>query len=180
MPVRGLPAAFLNYKTLSAQNNRFMTASFLFVCLGNICRSPLAEGALRTEFSARGISAIIDSAGTSDWHINIEPDHRAIAVARRNDVNIAHLRGRQLRASDFRDFDYVIALDSQNLSDLKSVMPSDSTANISMLMDFVEGMAGRDVADPFYSDEAAFDQTWEEVTIAAKAIADKIAASQHV
>lgn len=152
-----------------------MTVSFLFVCLGNICRSPLAEGALRAEFSARGVPAIVDSAGTSDWHINQEPDHRAIAVAKRNAVDISHLRGRQVSASDFRDFDYIIALDAQNLESLRAIMPADGSAKLSMLMDFVDGMEGSDVADPFYNGEEAFDQTWEEVTMAAQAIVLKFA-----
>tara|TARA_R110000824_G_scaffold77312_4_gene195589 strand:+ start:1176 stop:1640 length:465 start_codon:yes stop_codon:yes gene_type:complete len=154
-----------------------MTQSVLFVCLGNICRSPLAEAALRQECADAGLNLIIDSAGTGEWHVGQPPDERAQAAAARNGVEIGHLRARQVRASDFRDFDHIIALDNQNLSDLTAMMPASGVANLSLLFDHVAGRAGEDVADPYYGGEEGFDQTWNEVTAAARTIRKWLEAS---
>ncbi|WP_339693841.1 low molecular weight protein-tyrosine-phosphatase [uncultured Parasphingorhabdus sp.] len=145
-----------------------MSVSVLFVCLGNICRSPLAEAALRQECAGAGLNIIIDSAGTGDWHVGHAPDKRAQAVAVKNGVDISHLRGRQICAADFHDFDHVIALDNQNLNDLKAMKPASAAAEISLLSDHLAGRAGEDVADPYYGEEAGFDQTWAEVAEAAR------------
>ncbi|WP_339828097.1 low molecular weight protein-tyrosine-phosphatase [uncultured Parasphingorhabdus sp.] len=145
-----------------------MSLSVLFVCLGNICRSPLAEAALRQECASTGLNIIIDSAGTGDWHVGQPPDVRAQAVAAKNGVDISHLRGRQVSASDFHDFDHMIALDNQNLNDLKAMKPASGAVRISLLFDHIEGRAGEDVADPYYGEDADFEQTWAEVTEAAR------------
>lgn len=145
--------------------------SVLFVCLGNICRSPLAEGALRAEAQRLGLDLIVDSAGTGDWHAGEPPDRRAIAVARRNGVDISALRARQVRVADFRRFHHVIALDHDNLSNLRRLAPPDAAAELSLLLDHVEGREGQAVTDPWFGDEAGFDVTWTEVTAAARALA---------
>ena len=147
-----------------------MSHSVLFVCLGNICRSPLAEAALREECTSAGLRVIIDSVGTGDWHAGQAPDERAQAVAIKNGVDISHLRARVVTSNDFRDFDHLIALDNQNLRDLKSIEPANGTAKLSLLADYIEGRTGDDIADPYYGQDDAFDQTWEEVTSAAKNI----------
>ncbi len=151
-----------------------MTQSILFVCLGNICRSPLAEAAFRDECRRAGVSMVIDSAGTGHWHAGQEPDDRAIAVAAKNGVDIAHLRARQVTTNDFRDFDHIVALDNQNMADLKAVAPKDGRAEMSLLLDHVEDRAGQDVADPYYGDDGAFDVTWGEVTEAARNLISKL------
>jgi len=147
-----------------------MSQSVLFVCLGNICRSPLAEAALRQQCARSGLTVIIDSAGIGDWHAGQPPDERAQAAAARNGVDIGHLRARQVTASDFHDFDHIIALDSQNLRDLKALRPASAGARLSLLFDHVPGRAGEDVADLYYGDAAAFDRTWAEVSEAAATI----------
>jgi protein-tyrosine phosphatase len=147
-----------------------MSRSVLFVCLGNICRSPLAEAALRQECAASGLDVIIDSAGTGDWHVGHAPDERAQAVASKNGFDIGHLRGRQVRTSDFHDFDHLIAMDSQNLRDLTAMRPAHAVAKLSLLFDHIAGRAGDDVTDPYYGGEEGFDQTWAEVTEAARTI----------
>lgn len=147
-----------------------MPTSVLFVCLGNICRSPLAEAALREECKIQSVSMVIDSAGTSDWHMGQAPDERAQKVAAKNGVEIGHLRGRMVSANDFRDFDHVIALDAQNLKNLQELRPSDGRAQLSMLTDYIDGRKGDDIADPYYGNEDGFDVTWNEVTEAARAI----------
>lgn len=151
-----------------------MTVSVLFVCLGNICRSPLAEGAFRAEAARIGLDAEVDSAGTGDWHLGLAPDVRAQAVAKRNGVDISAYKARQVSAEDFRRFDHIIALDAQNLTDLEAMRPADGNAALSLLLDHVDGRAGQAVADPFYGDEAGFDVTWDEVTAGAAGLARRI------
>ncbi|ASK87224.1 low molecular weight protein-tyrosine-phosphatase [Sphingorhabdus sp. SMR4y] len=147
-----------------------MNPSILFVCLGNICRSPLAEAALRQECMDSTLNIIVDSAGTGDWHAGQPPDERAQAVAAQNGVDIGHLRARQVKASDFRDFDHIIALDNQNLRDLKALRPAMAVSQLSLLFDHVAGRAGEDVADPYYGAARDFEQTWAEVSEAARNI----------
>ncbi|WP_417609785.1 low molecular weight protein-tyrosine-phosphatase [Parasphingorhabdus sp.] len=153
-----------------------MDQSVLFVCLGNICRSPLAEAALRRECVSADLNVVVDSAGTGDWHVGQPPDERAQAAASRNGVDIGHLRARQVNGADFYDFDHIIALDSQNLRDLEAMRPAKGRAQLSLLLDHVEGRAGQDVADPYYGDEDDFDQTWAEVTAAAKTLRSRLGA----
>jgi protein-tyrosine phosphatase len=152
-----------------------MKPSVLFVCLGNICRSPLAEAALREEAKRLGIGVEIDSAGTGDWHVGRPPDRRAIAVARRNGVDISHLRARLISPEDFCRFDHIVALDAQNLADLKRMQPVHGKAKLSLLLDHVEGREGQAVADPYYGGDAHFDETWHDATAGARALASKLA-----
>ncbi|WP_375195752.1 low molecular weight protein-tyrosine-phosphatase [Sphingobium sp.] len=151
-----------------------MSVSVLFVCLGNICRSPLAEAALRAEAEKAGLTVEVDSAGTGDWHVGSPPDSRAQAVALRNGIDISGYRGRQVPAADFRRFDHVFALDGENLKNLRRVRPSDGTAELRLLMDLVPGREGSGVTDPYFGDEAGFDVTWDDVTQAARAIVERL------
>jgi len=143
----------------------------LFVCLGNICRSPLAEAAFRRELKTIGLEAEADSAGTGDWHIGEAPDRRAQAVAKRNGIDISGYRARLVILEDFRRFSHIVALDRGNLAVLKAMRPTDATAELSLLLDHVEGRQGQPVADPYYGEEDGFDVTWAEVTEGAKALA---------
>lgn len=140
--------------------------SLLFVCLGNICRSPLAEGALRQAARQQGLDLTLDSAGTGHWHVGRPPDPRAIAAARRNGVDISGLRARQVTAGDFARFDHILALDPQNLADLRRLAPAGSTARLALLNDHVPGREGQGVADPYTGTDADFDTTWADVTAA--------------
>ncbi|WP_268967218.1 low molecular weight protein-tyrosine-phosphatase [Zavarzinia marina] len=149
-------------------------AAVLFVCLGNICRSPMAEGALRHLAGEAGIALRVDSAGTGDWHVGEPPDRRAQATARRHGVDISGLRGRQVTAADFRRFDHVVALDHANLGNLRALRPADGTARLSLLLDHVAGRAGQAVADPYYGGDAGFETTWAEVTAGAAGLLDLI------
>ena len=154
-----------------------MTISVLFVCLGNICRSPLAEAAFRREAERQGLDVGIDSAGTGDWHIGYPPDPRAMAAAQRNGVDISHLRARQIEPGDFHRFDHIVALDAQNLADLRAMRPGDARAELSLLLDHVEGRGGEAVADPYHGDTSHFDATWADVTAGAEGLARRIAAA---
>ncbi len=152
-----------------------MKSSVLFVCLGNICRSPLAEAAFRRESERLGLDVEIDSAGTGDWHIGYPPDPRAAAVAARNGIDISNLRARRVTAEDFRRFDHIVALDSDNLRDLERLRPADGKARLSLLLDHVEGRQGQAVADPYYGDDSHFDSAWDEVSAGAATLARRIA-----
>jgi protein-tyrosine phosphatase len=152
-----------------------MTASVLFVCLGNICRSPLAEAAFRREAQRLGLEVEIDSAGTGDWHIGYPPDPRAAEVASRNGIDISHLRARQVTSDDFFRFDHVVALDSKNLADLERLKPEGAPAQVSLLLDHVEGREGQAVADPYYGEAKYFDLAWSDAAAGAAALARKIA-----
>ncbi len=147
--------------------------SILFVCLGNICRSPLAEGAMRAAADKAKLDIVIDSAGTGGWHVGNPPDPRSIKVAAENGVDISGLRARQVSPADFDTFTHIIALDNQNLADLKAMRPARPNADLSLLFDHVPGYEGMDVADPYYDDESGFARTWHEVTMAADAICRK-------
>ncbi|MCX5616769.1 low molecular weight phosphotyrosine protein phosphatase [Bombella sp. TMW 2.2559] len=147
--------------------------SFLFVCTGNICRSPLAELAMRREAEARGLMIDIDSAGTGNWHEGDRPDPRARATARRHGLNADVLRARQVRQEDFDRFDHIIALDRSHLATLKKLRPADSKARITLLLDHVEGQQGRDVIDPYYGSEDNFETTWRDVEAGCKALATR-------
>lgn len=160
---------------MSVKPNPFTTPAVLFVCLGNICRSPLAEAAFRAEVEKGGLAVAVDSAGTGDWHIGRAPDTRAQAVAQRNGLDISGYRARQVTADDFRRFTHVIALDESNLTNLRALMPADGIAELSLLLDHVAGREGQPVADPYYGDEAGFDVTWADVTEGARALAARLA-----
>ncbi|CAN5134812.1 low molecular weight protein-tyrosine-phosphatase [soil metagenome] len=150
--------------------------SVLFVCMGNICRSPLAEAAFRLEAERRGLEVEVDSAGTGGWHAGDPPDRRAQAVARRHGVEIGGYKARQVQVSDFRRFSHIVALDRDNLADLRARRPADATAELLLLLDAVEGRQGRSVADPYYGDDAGFEVTWRDVVAGAKGLVKRIEA----
>lgn len=141
--------------------------SVLFVCLGNICRSPLAEAALRAQAVEAGIALTIDSAGTGSWHAGDPPDPRAQAEARRHGLDISGYRARQVELDDFRRFGQIFALDPMNLRDLQRIAPPRSTARVSLLMDLVPGREGTAVIDPYEGEARDFEQVWEDVSAAA-------------
>lgn len=142
----------------------------LFVCLGNICRSPLAEAAFRGAADRAGILATADSAGTAGWHQDRAPDPRAQAIARARGADISQLRARQVRSEDFRRFTHIVAMDHDNLSALRALRPDDARAALSLLLDHVPGRAGEAVADPYYGDDAGFAGTWADVSAGAEGL----------
>ncbi len=149
-------------------------SAILFVCLGNICRSPLAEAAFRMAAERLDLDVTVDSAGTGHWHIGAPPDRRAQATALRHGIDIASYRARQVGSDDFLRFDHIVALDRQNLADLRAMRPKNATARMSLLMDHVPGRAGRDVADPYYGDDSDFETAWCDAVLGAEALARKI------
>ena len=152
-----------------------MPISILFVCLGNICRSPMAEGAFRAVADERGVEHEADSAGTGRWHVGQPPDSRAVAVAAANGVDISEQVARVITVYDFRRFDHIVALDRSVLTELESKQPDDASAQLSLLLDHVEGREGEDVADPYYGEESGFATTWADVTAGAEGLLSKFA-----
>ena len=147
--------------------------------MGNICRSPLAEGVLANLADRDGVSRqlTIDSAGTGHWHVGEPPDRRAQAVARRYGVEIGHCRARQVTRDDFRRFTHVVALDDSVRAALERLRPAGGTAELRLLLDYVDGRAGEGVADPYYGGPEGFEITWADVTRGAAALARRIAAA---
>lgn len=134
--------------------------SVLFVCLGNICRSPIAEGAFRAAALQSGLDCHVDSAGTAAYHLGSPPDRRAVAVSRTHGIEIGAQIARQIVHDDFFRFTHIIAMDPANLSAIKARAPRDGPACIAMLMDAVKGRAGEAVADPYHGNADDFAATF--------------------
>ncbi|GAJ29998.1 low molecular weight protein-tyrosine-phosphatase [Acidomonas methanolica] len=145
--------------------------SFLFVCTGNICRSPLAEAAMRAEAERRGLRLDIDSAGTGSWHAGEAPDPRARATARRYGLDIDALSARQIEAADFERFTHILALDASHLHALRRLAPAEARAKITLLLDHLPGREGSDVDDPYFGPASGFEITWRDVSEACRHLA---------
>jgi low molecular weight protein-tyrosine phosphatase len=132
----------------------------LFVCMGNICRSPSAEGVFRSLLAARApqLAVEIDSAGTHDYHVGEPPDDRAIAAARRRGIDLSSLRARTVQAGDFEYYDLILAMDEQNLRELRRRAPAARHDRIRLMMEFVPSGAVRAVPDPYYGGPQGFEQ----------------------
>ena len=148
--------------------------SVLFVCLGNICRSPLAEAAFRARAEEAGLDVETDSVGTAGYHIGEPPDPRSVSEAAKHGIDISGYRGRQLSADDYTRFTHILALDHSNLADIKERAPANATAKIALLLDHVPGREGAAVADPYYGGEENFADTWDDVDQTAKALVAKL------
>lgn len=146
------------------------TTKVLFVCLGNICRSPLAQAAFSVAAAEAGLTVEVDSAGTADYHVGEPPDPRSIDQAKKQGIDITHYRGRQLAQDDFHEFDYILGMDRQNMANIARVDPGTGKARVAMLLDIVPGQEGREVADPWYGGEDGFNVTWAEVKAGAEAL----------
>lgn len=149
-----------------------MTTRLLMLCLGNICRSPMAEGAMRARLAEAGISHVeVDSAGTGNWHVGQPPDRRSIACAQRNGVDISGLRGRQLQPADFAHFDWILCADASNLRDARAMCPPQASARLALLLPWASGgggQSGDSVPDPYTGTRADFDRVWSMVDEAAR------------
>ena len=146
--------------------------SVLFVCTGNICRSPMAQGAFAKAIQSAGMDAqiLIDSAGTHDYHVGDAPDLRAQRTVLSRGYDISALRGRQVQDSDFDRFDYILAMDSQNLNNLTRRANVRHHHKIRLLLSFSRRFPNLDVPDPYYGGQPGFDLTLEMVEDAAQGL----------
>lgn len=132
-------------------------ASILFVCMGNICRSPTVEYIAHREFEAAGLAAHIESAGTEDYHIGKGADPRSNAISGAAGYSLDAHSARQVSADDFRRFDYILAMDGANMKRLRELQPADATAQVALLLDFVGITERSEVPDPYYGGQDGFD-----------------------
>ena len=151
----------------------------LFVCLGNICRSPTAEGAFRALLDREGLSGqvMVDSAGIGSWHIGSAPDRRAQAAARQRGIDLSGQRARQAKAEDFLRFDYVIAMDSQNYGDLTRMCPKGGDDRLFKFLAFAPQLGINDVPDPYYGGDSGFDGVFDMIEAASAGLLDDIRAN---
>ncbi|WP_298303027.1 low molecular weight protein-tyrosine-phosphatase [uncultured Erythrobacter sp.] len=148
--------------------------SVLFVCLGNICRSPMAEGAFRAAAEKIGLKVHTDSVGTAGYHVGENPDPRAVHVARQHGVDISAARGRQLADEDFTAFTHILALDTANLAGIKARAPRIRKAELGLLLNVFEGRNDGSVPDPYYGDESDFAECWDQISEATEELANQL------
>ena len=147
----------------------------LMVCLGNICRSPLAEGAARAQLGRRGLDWVeVDSAGTGGWHAGEPPDPRSIAVAAGFGVDIRGQRARRLRSADFEHFDWLLCADRSVLRDVRTMAPPAAAAQAALLLEWAGLGEGAEVPDPYTGGPEDFSRVWAMVDAAAAGIVHRL------
>ncbi|MBB5700277.1 protein-tyrosine phosphatase [Ochrobactrum daejeonense] len=147
--------------------------SILFVCAGNICRSPLAEGVMGHVLEKRGVRhVLVDSAGTNGYHTGQEPDGRSIRVAAQNGLDISAQRCRQLVAADFTRFDLILGMDHDNMRMIARRKPGNATSHIGLFTEVAEGKPV-EIPDPFFGDTGDFELVYRMVLAASNALADQ-------
>ena len=160
-----------------------MTVRVLFVCLGNICRSPTAHGVFQQMLLDRNVQhrIVVDSAGTGAWHVGKAPDARATQAAMARGYDLTALRARQVCAEDFQQFDFVLAMDSSNLADLEALYQQtgcSGSAPVLFLERYLADGPERNVPDPYYGGEAGFEQVLDLVEAACEQLLNDILARQ--
>jgi len=145
------------------------------VCLGNICRSPLAEGILRDKVAKEGLNVVVDSAGTSAYHLDEAPDPRSISVGRKNGINISDLRGRQFSEQDFDEFDKIYVMDHSNRDNVKALIRNArDDQKIELLLNERNSGSDEEVPDPYFGGDRGFDNVYQMLDEATDSIIQKI------
>ncbi len=149
-----------------------MTINVLFVCMGNICRSPTAEGVFTARVSEKNLQAHfkIDSAGTHAYHVGDAPDLRAQHAARQRGIEIQHLRARKFTFQDFEDFDYILVMDDDNHTIVRHACPPQHLHKISYFLDFAPQLRKREVPDPYYGDGNGFERVLDMIEAATEGL----------
>jgi protein-tyrosine phosphatase len=145
----------------------------LFVCLGNICRSPLAEGIMKHKIAELGLDWEVDSAGTGGWHAGDLPDSRSIQVAKKHGIDLTYQRARKLRSIDYESFDRIYVMDSMNYQDVKRLANEDEYHKIELIMNEVEPHRNINVPDPYYGEGDGFENVFQMLDSACDAIIKK-------
>ena len=155
-----------------------MPVKILMVCLGNICRSPLAEGILASKLPKDLF--VVDSAGTGSWYVDRNPDERSIAVAKKNGLNISNQKGRQFKTSDFDNFDYIYVMDSSNYNDVIALTKKQEQKDkVQLILNELFPAENVDVPDPYYGLPNGFNTVFEMLDEAAELIAKKLIAKHQ-
>lgn len=150
-----------------------MSVKILMVCLGNICRSPLAEGLLASKLPKNKFT--VDSAGTGGYHIGREPDHRSIATAKKNGLDISYQKARKFTTKDFEDFDYIFVMDNSNYDDVTFLAKTDEhKQKVELILNELFPDDNVDVPDPYYGLQNGFDMVWEMLDEATDLLAKKL------
>ena len=153
----------------------------LFVCLGNICRSPLAEAIFNHKLKEKKLDSLVrsDSCGTSNYHIGKAPDHRTIACAKNRGILIDH-SGRQISPADIEEFDYILVMDDSNLKNVRSLMErsNQSHPHLYLMREFQPDAAHTDVPDPYFGDAAGFEAVYDILDESIDHLIDKIIQDQ--
>lgn len=150
-----------------------MKTKVLMVCLGNICRSPLAEGILKSKVDQSRV--LVDSAGTGDYHIDDSPDPRSIAIAKKNNLDITYQRGRQFQTEDFEKFDRIYVMDNSNFKDVISLARNDDDrAKVQLILDEIFPAENVDVPDPYFGGDLGFENVYQMLDEACDKIADQL------
>jgi protein-tyrosine phosphatase len=146
--------------------------SILFVCMGNICRSPTAHGVMRKllEDEGESLNIELDSAGTHAWHVSEAPDPRAQRAALARDVDLSDLHARAVETSDFHEFDYILAMDHDNLAHLDKIRPPNSTATVALMLSYAEKTSFQEVPDPYYGGKEGFERVLDMLEDASRGL----------
>ncbi|WP_377810108.1 low molecular weight protein-tyrosine-phosphatase [Azospirillum sp. A29] len=148
----------------------------LFVCTGNICRSPTAEGVFRHLADRAGLGALVvaDSAGTHSYHVGEPPDPRTVRAALARGVDLSGLRARKVVAADFTRFDHILAMDHGHLAQLRRIAPANATAALRLFLDDAHGLEGREVPDPYYGGADGFEQVLDLCEAGSRSLLDRL------
>ncbi|MCP5206711.1 MAG: low molecular weight phosphotyrosine protein phosphatase [Hahellaceae bacterium] len=154
----------------------------LFVCMGNICRSPTAHGVFREQVKRAGLGKQIeiDSAGTGPWHVGKAPDSRARSVAKGRGIKLDDLRARQVCDNDYQYYDYILAMDNSNLNDLKAQASAHHHDKIRLFLDYHPDPAKQEVPDPYYGGQAGFEHVFDLVEDAGEKLLEEIRRSHQI
>ena len=161
---------------MAAERDFDPAASVLFVCMGNICRSPTAEAVFRAALAQLGLEAQYraDSAGIGDWHVGSPPDRRAIQAANRRGYDLTALRARQVGLADFARFGWILAMDHANLRELETLRPHDYAGHLGLFLDFAPELGVREVPDPYYGGPEGFERVLDLVETASAALVERL------
>jgi protein-tyrosine phosphatase len=150
-----------------------MSVKILMVCLGNICRSPLAEGILASKLPKNKFK--VASAGTGDWHIGQEPDKRSVATAKKNGIDISQQRGRHFKKADFDEFDYIFVMDNSNYDNVVALSPNnEATQKVQLILNEIFPNENVDVPDPYFGLQNGFDMAYEMLDQSCEILAKRL------
>ena len=153
----------------------------LFVCMGNICRSPTAHGLFQQLVDERGLgqSILVDSAGTHSYHVGNPPDARSQLTAKGRGVDLSGLRARRFVANDFIEFDYLLGMDADNIADMRAIRPADAPARLQLMLEYSSRYSEREVPDPYYGD-GGFELVFDLIDDAARGLLTHVRAEHNL